>query len=163
MASLNWQTSSEKNNLGFEIERSTDGILWKKIGWVDGLGNNTAYSFMDKTPIEGTNYYRLQQVDHDGAKNNSSVKQIYIKSAFNTGITAYPNPASNNVTIEVPTSIGQNEGIIYLYDLNGQIQREWPLITNQKTQGLNLQGLPSGLYIIQIADLQQKLYVDDKF
>lgn len=53
---LVWQTESEINNNYFEIQRSSDGMIWETIGIVDGQGNKqgkTSYSFIDEDGILG--------------------------------------------------------------------------------------------------------------
>jgi hypothetical protein len=51
---LNWATNNEINNLGFDVERSDDGVQFSKIGFVSSKsssGNSVAstqYSFNDK-------------------------------------------------------------------------------------------------------------------
>ncbi|HEX9740114.1 MAG TPA: PQQ-dependent sugar dehydrogenase, partial [Ignavibacteriaceae bacterium] len=44
---LKWETSSEKNNLGFEVERNLYGVIgnWAAIGFVEGNGTTTEKSF----------------------------------------------------------------------------------------------------------------------
>lgn len=57
-AELEWQTASELNNMGFHIERSTDGRTWTEIGFVSGNGTTSEkhdYTFFDKNPIPGVN------------------------------------------------------------------------------------------------------------
>ena len=67
---LRWSTASEHNSDYFEIENSIDGEWWKTVGVKGAAGNsstqiNYGYSVMiDKFCI---NYYRLKQVDFDGA------------------------------------------------------------------------------------------------
>ncbi|MBL7801535.1 MAG: hypothetical protein JNL95_12520, partial [Chitinophagales bacterium] len=65
---LDWSTALEINNAGFEIERSTNGADFAKIGWVKGNDNSTstiAYSFDDKTAQPNIRYYyRLKQIDN---------------------------------------------------------------------------------------------------
>ena len=65
---LNWITSTETNNKGFEIERSKNGS-YETIGFVDGHGTTTetqAYYFTDKNVVTGNYKYRLKQIDFDG-------------------------------------------------------------------------------------------------
>lgn len=73
---LNWKCATETNNDRFEIERSTDGLSWIKIGTVDGAGTSstlTEYSFRDSGYTKGYNYYRLKQVDFNGAYDYSGI------------------------------------------------------------------------------------------
>ncbi|MDP2363200.1 MAG: hypothetical protein Q8M94_05470, partial [Ignavibacteria bacterium] len=67
---LNWQTKTEVNNYGFEIERKTSDEQWEKIGFVNGNGNSNSpkdYLFVDKNLFGGSKFnYRLKQIDNDG-------------------------------------------------------------------------------------------------
>jgi hypothetical protein len=67
---LNWSTSSERNNAGFEIERRITGSdSWGKIGEAEGNGTTTfarEYGFVDRNLASGRFNYRLEQVDYNG-------------------------------------------------------------------------------------------------
>src|SRR5699024_7871004 len=72
-AVLNWATATEINNAGFSVESSTNGKVWKEIGFVkskaiNGSSNSKInYQFTTMNTTKGVNYYRLRQVDLDGA------------------------------------------------------------------------------------------------
>ena len=73
---LKWITASEINNAGFEIQRSDNGTDWPKIGHVNGNGDSNEllhYSYLDKAPAYGLNYYQFKQNDFDGAFEYSDV------------------------------------------------------------------------------------------
>jgi hypothetical protein len=93
---LNWSTSRETNNKGFEVEKSTDGQTYNDIGFVAGTGttsNISNYTFSDPKMISGDNYYRLKQIDLDGNFNYSSV----IKLEFSKlDWTIIGNPSNNS-------------------------------------------------------------------
>ena len=66
---VDWTTGSEINNDYFTIERSNNGYDYLEIGKIDGAGNSShdiSYSFIDKEPFKGNNYYHLIQTDFDG-------------------------------------------------------------------------------------------------
>ena len=66
---INWITGSEINNDFFTIERSNNGFDFIEIGKVNGGDNSShdiTYSYTDKEPLIGSNYYRLIQTDYDG-------------------------------------------------------------------------------------------------
>jgi hypothetical protein len=109
---LNWVTSSELNNMGFEIERKylSNNSGWQKIGFVEGSGNSTTtknYSFVDENPLGGTILYRLKQIDFDGSfKIYNSISVSYegvIKYALEQN---YPNPFNPSTVIKysIPVS-----------------------------------------------------------
>jgi hypothetical protein len=100
---LDWVTASETNNDYFTVERSGDGIHFEKIINVAGAGNVTTtqyYSWVDRNPLSGNNFYRLRQTDYDGKNNVSPVVRVRI-SARESQITVFPNPARQNETISL--------------------------------------------------------------
>lgn len=93
MTHLVWATGSEQNNDYFEIQRSSDGMEFTAIGIEKGVGNSSVlntYRFSDFSPISGTSYYRLKQVDFNGEFEYSEI----ISSIRTTGsqLFAFPNP-----------------------------------------------------------------------
>jgi hypothetical protein len=90
---LNWKTISEDINEGSEIERSEDGGQWEDIGFI--LGNSTTtemqtYTFNNYKSIIGHSYYRLKQIDYDGAFEYSDVVAVnYENGIQNVNLCAY--------------------------------------------------------------------------
>ncbi len=73
---LQWQTASELNNLGYQVQRSPDARNWKDLGFVAGAGTTQEeqrYAFTDDGPLPGINYYRLRQTDFDGSSEYSPI------------------------------------------------------------------------------------------
>jgi hypothetical protein len=106
---LTWETASEINNRGFEIERSTNNITYSKIGYVKGAGTSVeknSYSFRDKNPGSGKFYYRLKQLDYDGSFEYSNVliAETELPQQFSLEQN-YPNPFNpvTNIRINIPT------------------------------------------------------------
>ncbi len=101
IAQLEWTTSSEMNNKGFEIERSTNGRDFTKVGFAEGRGNSqtlVAYTYQDRH-IESA-YYRLKQVDFDGTFTYSPLAYY---SAEGT-IHFYPNPVVDRLSLSLPAT-----------------------------------------------------------
>lgn len=145
---LEWTTVSETNNKGFSIERSPDGQVWSGIGFVsskaqDGNSNEKlAYSYTDKAPVEGTNYYRLKQIDRDGTYKYSMVRQLTFGGS--RGISIYPNPARNYVVID-----GLNDDeTVRIYDATGRMIKEIKHARSSVT--LSLDGMGEGLYNVLV-------------
>lgn len=149
-ALLEWATYSESNNKGFDIERSTDSRSWAKIGFVNSKaesGNSSAklsYTFTDKEPVTGNNFYRLKQTDFDGKYEYSPVRMV----SFGTGsnISIHPNPAKDNFII---SGLEGNESIV-LYDVMGRKVRTARAISS--TEMIQVTGLSKGVYHLQIID-----------
>ncbi|NUN09664.1 MAG: T9SS type A sorting domain-containing protein [Ignavibacteriaceae bacterium] len=124
---LNWNTATEVNNRGFEVQRMIDGNSWITIGFVEGRGTTSdpvAYSYSDKYNdfnYSGNVSYRLRQVDFDGRSELSSVINLDINfsvreyalnqnypNPFNPStLIKYALPKAGKVTIKVYNSIGK--------------------------------------------------------
>ena len=121
-ADLHWATASELNNNYFDVERSYDAIHWEWVGNVTGNGTTnqlTDYSFTDKSIATSQNmaYYRLKQVDFDGAFEYSDIRVVRFDGrAEMLEIAAYPNPFNQEVTIHANTN---EPYCIEVTDING--------------------------------------------
>ncbi len=153
---LDWSTSLEIDNKGFDIERSTDGIRFDKIGWVDGHGNatqNIVYSFNDKTAQANTvYYYRLKQIDFDADVEYSNIVSAAFKDGKGfTQADLYPNPATNKVVISVATDIAQ-DAKIKIFDLLGQpvLVNDVKLVSGSNNFELDLTDFSGGTYTVSI-------------
>ncbi len=125
---LKWNTASEINNSGFEIERKSEGSSWSKIGFVQGAGTSTeknSYSYVDNTVNSGSFSYRLKQIDFDGTFEYSGVLNVNFDTPASYSLSQnYPNPfnpstrinfslpAASNVKISVFNSLGQEVAVL---------------------------------------------------
>jgi hypothetical protein len=153
---LDWSTSLEIDNKGFDIERSTEGVHFDKIGWVDGNGNSTqniVYSFNDKTAQANTvYYYRLKQIDFDGDIEYSNIASAIFKDGKGfTLADLYPNPATNKVVISVATDLAQ-DAKIKIFDLLGQpvLVNDVNLVSGSNNFELDLTDFAGGTYTVSI-------------
>jgi hypothetical protein len=145
---LDWLTASERNNAYFDIERSTNGHDWSRIGTVKGNGTTVekkSYTFNDDAPLSSINYYRLKQVDFDQKFDYSSTVAVNIRES-GKGFSVYPNPVSDKLNI-VSNSL-DTEGAIQVFDMKGSLIKTTQLIGNQ----LNVSDLPVGLYQMRLID-----------
>lgn len=122
-STLTWSTSSESNNKGFEIQRSTDGKEFQIIDFVaskSSNGNSSSvinYTYVDKTALGGTNYYRLNQLDLDGKSELHEVIFVHI-GVLNATVEVYPNPITSFLKVKV----ADYAGLEYkLYDTAGKL------------------------------------------
>lgn len=147
---LDWQTASETNNNGFDIEHSTDGLTWEKIGFVEGQNTADKYSFIHPAPQRGVNYYRLKQIDLDGGFKYSEIVSVEVNRS-NT-ISIYPNPTKDKINI-----IGtENEPIgIKIYNSTGILVADF---TSHESE-IDIAHLTNGLYIVSIQLDQQLISV----
>lgn len=150
---LNWTTTSEHNNKGFEIERSADGRNWSTIGWVASQSNTAAehqYQHTDKDPLPGANYYRLKQVDNNGHFEYSSMATVQFGKE---GITAVisPNPVKTQLTLSIYTA-QTGTARVAIFDHTGQsiVAYGIEIEKGENSTIVNTEKLPTGIYFLQI-------------
>jgi hypothetical protein len=149
---LSWTTSTEVNNRGFAIERSTNGTDFEKIGWKEGKGNSsttTNYTYTDNYVQPGVlYYYRLRQSDIDGREKLSEIRQARIKgqSVF---VTVSPNPATD--ILKLYTSGWTGLSNIRLFNSKGQVLQSWSnLNTSAAPKVLDISKVPAGIYLVWV-------------
>jgi len=153
---LSWETATETNNKGFEIQKSV-GSEFQTIGYVDGKGTTTesqSYSFTDSKVTTGTYTYRLKQVDFNGSFQYSNEVEVNVLATVSEYALAqnYPNPfnptttinfsipETGNVTLSVYNTIGQEVATL----VNGVVA------AGQHEVTLNAKSLPSGAYFYKL-------------
>ncbi|GJM34998.1 MAG: hypothetical protein DHS20C18_39990 [Saprospiraceae bacterium] len=150
---LAWVTNSEINNAGFEIERSKDGKIFERLGTVPGNGTTNTpkhYSFRDKQPLSGLNYYRLRQIDLDGNEEIHLVISIFFKQTkTDRAIIVFPTIASDQLYIELSQEIDTN-GELWVSTLFGHTVLSKSLASGDKQVSIDIQKLPKGQYILMV-------------
>ena len=136
---LTWQTASEVNNKGYDIERSRNGQDFQSIGTVKGIGKAATYNFVDANPYNSINYYRLKQMDFDGKETLSKVISVQAKGSDK--LKVYPNPVSNTLTIETEV-----KGDYRIFNLLGQEILRGPATA----QRIDVSALPQGSYVLKV-------------
>jgi len=120
---LNWSTSTEINNSGFDIERKSISSNWQKIAFVSGNGTTTEsnnYSFSDKNLTEEKYSYRLKQVDFDGSFEYSKIVEVSLVNPTVFSLEQnYPNPFNPATTIKFSLPVAGNVKLA-VYNLLGQ-------------------------------------------
>ncbi|MEN0004901.1 MAG: T9SS type A sorting domain-containing protein [Bacteroidota bacterium] len=151
---LDWQTASEINNKGFNIERSADGKNWEMIGFVAGKGStNTAqsYAFEDKNPYIGINYYRLRQTDFDEQFEYSDVVSVsFYELSKLSSLTLYPTPTQGIINLQFTEGLSEAM-TIRIFNPNGQLieQLQYDLLESDTTE-ISVATLPTGTYFLQM-------------
>ncbi len=145
---LNWATEVEINNQKFIIERSDNMADWQAIGEVAGAGNVTTlsnYSFTDYAPLDGIAYYRLRQVDMNGAVAYSAVVTIQTDSEQSVSIS--PNPFEDALIIK---STIKGELDISISDVLGKVLYHVTEKNDSGTLRILQADLASGAYIVTV-------------
>ncbi len=136
---IEWETASEDNLDYFEIEHSNDGILFNSIYSTNAKNTPYHYSFEDRNPLIGKNYYRIKSIDKDGSYAYSKIKSIDWKN--NTAISIFPTPTRDKLFFESDMEIDE----ILIFDLmQNNVLNQKANIQNE----LNIKSLFPGVYII---------------
>lgn len=129
---LDWQTATELNNRGFEVERRVSGDEnWNSLSFVEGAGTSNQthnYSIVDRDVLKDVTYqYRLRQEDFDGSSTYSPIREARISTAT-TGLAVnelkqnMPNPASGSTTI--PFVVAEKGQVaVEICDMYGKVVR----------------------------------------
>jgi len=160
---LHWQTATELNNLGFEIERKSDKNGWRMIGFKEGKGTTTEiqnYVFSDDLfGIESEHlYYRLKQIDFDGTFEYSEVVEVVVDIPTEFSLEQnHPNPFNPSTTIRFTIPQGEKRETrninLKVYDVLGN--EITTLVNEEKPTGsyeveFNAANLPSGIYFYKL-------------
>ncbi len=151
---ISWQTTDEYNTRSFELERSTDGRIFKPIAEIAAINmpGNHKYNYTDKNisslavPVV---YYRLKQIDMDSRFTYTRIIALNIDKDII--VTLYPNPVSDvaNLTIslnkpqQVQARIVDNSGKV-------MIQNTWKLPSGSSLLTIDVSGLAKGMYYLEL-------------
>ena len=155
---IEWTTEQEVNNELFIIERSNGEKPFSEIGKIEGSGNNSRtskYSFIDSSPLNGINYYRIKQYDYDG--NYSLTKVISVKHE----ITFTKSFTFNNTSKEFTIS-GDLEGEFVIFGIDGR-----PILhqaITRRNRSIQVDHAITGIYIAKLyttsATYSEKIFID---
>jgi hypothetical protein len=157
-ALLQWQTASAISFDHFEVQRSTDGVLFKdiqKVAYADSSDNPTRnYSYTDQYTWGGDLYYRLAMIDHNGAISYSAVA-VLPRSATQT-VKIYPTLVENG-SLFVSSTQTISQAKLELFDMNGRkiLQKNWATLTGPEQLSLqsgSIGNLPAGAYFARLSD-----------
>ncbi len=148
---LNWQTATELNNDYIAIQRSTNGQHFREIGRVGGQGTTEQthdYQFLDRHPLPGLNYYRLRQVDFNGASTIHRVISVEFNPPNPMDIQIAPNPVEDVLEISVQQELAEAAQFA-IFDMNGKVALStiWPA---SRRQTIALNNLPTGIYFLRL-------------
>lgn len=144
---VTWVSASEDNVSHYDVEKSSDGVLFTKIGDEEAIGttlNGASYDFVDRKPFAGSTYYRLKMVDLDGSFEYSPIREVR-RNGVVQALAAYPNPAFNYLKVETTLPF---TGTLEVFDAMGR------LISSKKVDqvlqnSINVIDLPNGLYFVK--------------
>lgn len=167
-ALLQWETATETNTARFEVERSTDGIGFQKIGTVAAAGTssaNASYAYTDKGAAllpTNTIYYRLRTVDKDGKVSYSQVAAIRLPR--NGDVMVFPNPVKEKVTVRISNMAAKNV-TVQVSDVQGRVvySSKEQLHQNVSNISIDARHWTPQLYVIKIVNSKNEVLATQKF
>ena len=162
---LTWQTTTEQNNTGFELQRFTGGAGgWQDIGFVSTKavnGNSSSplnYQFTDINTTKGITQYRLKQVDKDNRSAYSVIRSVR-GAGQKSNTIIYPNPSGDGkVSVVFDDASGIRD--VSLMDVSGKTLKQWKGVTNNNIQ---IDNLNSGFYTVRIVNIETGEQSIEKF
>jgi len=145
-----WVTATETNNERFEVERSADAQTFELIGTVNGAGSSQSilqYEYMDERPLQGTAYYRLKQIDFDGAYTYSDLVAVTRVSSA-AELLIWPNPVEDGLNIV--SNDGMVPSSVRIHDAAGRLVMEHVNSGLHGVLELRLGDAPSGTLFLTL-------------
>ncbi len=151
---LTWTTATEINNEYFLVQHSADGRNYTDIGMVPGAGTTTqaqSYSYQHQTPTRGANYYRLQQVDYDGAFSFSPIRVVELGGVNTTTADNWsirPTIASDQINLLRQGAAGAATWTVFTMEGRPALRGQFP--ADSDVQPIDISALHSGPYFLQV-------------
>ncbi|XOV67374.1 MAG: T9SS type A sorting domain-containing protein [Fluviicola sp.] len=146
LVQIDWNTVSERDNNYFVVLRYDENKEWIEVARVKGSGSTDKaqyYSTLDPKAPSGVNYYKVRQVDFNGAYSDSDPVTVTLESSK---LHFYPNPASG---AEILTISGLEEGTeVYIMSPSGMILTQVEAQEASIEYDLNELNLSAGIYLI---------------
>lgn len=150
---VRWETISERDNAGFEVQKSENGTDYKILGFVDGAGNSNQkrnYQFVDAQASRSA-YYRLKQIDSNGEFRYSPVK--FVQGVDVQTLRVFPNPFTHELTLDFGGK-GTTQLPVYveLYTAQGTRTLQYRGKLNEVQNAINqhVGTLGQGVYVLRV-------------
>jgi len=152
---LKWETASEINCDYYLLERSTDGISWEGVAYIQGAGNSneiSTYSWADNYDSNGAAlYYRLTQFDYNGDKEILGIQSIICNAATDDSWVTINTDIFNNILINFTATEGEPYEIKVFNLLGELIYFQSGTVENSIEQFvIPTYGLASSIYVVDV-------------
>ena len=162
---ISWQTKSEINNAGFEVQKSMDGISWDSLGFAQGAGSSSLtldYEFVDENLALGNNYYRIVQSDFDKVETVfDPILLVNGDPPLKKDLFVFPNPATEGQLVIYFAGLGFDVIKFNLFSTSGEIVIS-ALVPNFNGEYCIVQlppRLSTGVYYVQVGNFIERVLV----
>ena len=159
---LDWATSVETNNDHFLVQRSGNGVDFETIATVAAASNSSkanSYDYVDNNPVEGSNFYKIVQVDIDGNRGESEVLTVTYQIPSGLFWTAVgPNPVESVINLQFSSEKTQ-QLTLQVIDIQGRMVRNQQVEARAGNNSLDmdLSTEANGFYFLRIVGASAKL------
>lgn len=160
---LTWETETESNSRGFELQRELGDNKWQSVAFIPSKaagGNSTSvirYEHSDLNTHRSISNYRIRQVDFDGQMMISPVRSVRGEGQPN-GTLIFPNPSRNGQVNVIFESV-RDQMDLNLVDMAGRVMRQW---NNYADNSLQITNLKPGMYNLQIINRSTGVVSNEK-
>ncbi len=162
-ADITWATATESNSSYFMVQRSSNGKDFTNLVRVNAAGNSNViknYKANDPNPLPGISYYRLHQVDVNGASENFAPKSFIMKSKETIkSFSTYPNPFKSDLTMSFESIVSENM-TMNIYTPQGVLVYSSVISVEKGKNAIELPALNklmAGTYIITLGEGETKV------
>lgn len=155
---ITWSTASESNASHYVLETSRDGTLWSVVRTIEAAGNSstlTNYQIIDFKFVNMAIYYRLTQVDLDGATRVFAPIQVTCEDKQNS-IQVFPNPSDGNFNLILTSLENFGKRNIVLSDVAGKSAYQVEIEVNSGSILIPFENLKlaQGMYVLSVQGLE---------
>ena len=154
--SLSWETATERNNAGFEVQRSMDGGNFQTIAFVEGKGDTSLeqdYFYEDRElRFNQKYYYRLKQIDYDGQFEYSRILNEKLVSTLEEVSQFYPNPVTTGRALIDYFATSDGELYTEVYNAAGKLMHKQSYAINEGSNRLqfDLGHVGKGIFFVKL-------------
>jgi len=151
---LDWQTASELNNDYFEIEKSFDGDVFQSLDRIKGQRQTSSvqtYGYLDKGYLRSEVYYRIKQVDINGAFSYSDVVKVNLTVFQTSKLQISPVPFDDFLIVRTLDPQAK-DALVTLYDVTGRLILSESWAAGNVEINIPTGQLKSGMYILKVVD-----------
>jgi len=152
---IGWTNATEENIDHYEVERSTDGIHFNRIGNTFPVANDNSaasYSFIDAEFIAQDRFYRISGLEHDGNEYYSSIVRV---RTVMTGedFSIAPNPVNGGKLHLLIQNLPKGPYRITILNSTHQVVKRENLMYNGGSLSALVQvyDLKPGIYLVRLS------------
>lgn len=153
MAKLQWAVASYEAIKGWDVERSTNGQEFERIGTVNAQqsnGKDAKFQYIDRKPSPGTNYYRLKVLELNGTHHYTGIEQVTLARPMQ--VSVFPNPTDGEISLQIVTHYPTEPIQASLFDSQGRrvLEQEVPINDDSFVFQLGSTTLSKGIYFLEL-------------